>query len=161
MDNIVFEVGDTVVYRSHGVGKINSISKKKIGGSELKVFDITLIESGLKVVVPVGQNGLRRVIDKKAVEKIFTILKDRSSKVDTQTWNRRSREYETKLKTGSLYEIAKVLRDLFILRNEKELSYGEKQMLEKAQSLLVSEIAIAKARPEDKVKEEMEALFVH
>ena len=149
----------TVVYPAHGVGKINAIRAQNIGGSEMRVFDITMIESGVKVMVPVGQNGLRRIIDKRAITKIYKILKDRKTKVDTQTWNRRSREYSQKLKTGSLDEIARVLRDLYLLREEKELSFGEKQMLERAKCLLVSEVAIAKSRTEDKVQAELESFF--
>lgn len=154
-----YEVGDVVVYPAHGVGKINQIKAQKIGGQDIRVFEIAMIETGIKVVVPVGQNGLRKVIDKKGVDKIFQILKDRKTAVDSQTWTRRSRDYSQKLKTGSLFEIAKVLRDLSILKTDKELSFGEKQMFEKAKNLLVRELSIAKARTEDKVAKEIEEIF--
>lgn len=154
-----FQVGDVVVYPAHGVGKINFIKSQLIGGQDIRIFDITIMESGIKVQVPVGVNGLRKVIDKKGVEKIFLILKDRKTAVDSQTWTRRSRDYSQKLKTGSLFEIAKVLRDLSILKVDKELSFGEKQMFEKAKGLLVKELSIAKSKTEEKVMKEIEDIF--
>jgi CarD family transcriptional regulator len=117
----------------------------------------------MKVMVPVSQAtsvGLRRIVDKKEIDRVFDILRDRDFKIDTQTWNRRFREYSQKIKTGSVYEIAIVLRDLSVLSADKELSFGEKKMLDMAEALLVSEIAIARARPADKVVGELRALFV-
>ncbi len=114
-------------------------------------------------MVPVAQAeavGLRKVVDKKAIDKVYAILKDRDFKIDTQTWNRRFREYSQKIKTGSVYEIAEVMRDLSVLSADKELSFGEKKMLDTAQSLLVSEIAIAKARTHEKVIVELQAIFL-
>ena len=80
--------------------------------------------------------------------------------MDTQTWNRRHREYTQKIKTGSVHEIAKVIRDLSVLKGDKELSFGERKMLESAQGLLVKEISIAKSRTEDAVLSELNELFV-
>jgi CarD family transcriptional regulator len=116
----------------------------------------------MKVMVPLSQAssvGLRKIIDKRAIDQVYEILKDRDFKIDTQTWNRRFREYSQKIKTGSVYEIAIVLRDLSVLSEDKELSFGEKKMLDMAESLLVSEIAIAKARPHDKIVGELRELF--
>lgn len=116
----------------------------------------------MKILVPVAQAesvGLRKVVDKKTIDKVFTILKDRSLKIDTQTWNRRFREYSQKIKTGSVYEIAEVIRDLSVLSIDKELSFGEKKMLDTAQNLLASEIAVARSRPQDKVMGELRAMF--
>ena len=151
-----------IVYPGHGVGKVNLSVTKKIAGTEQEFLDIIIEDSGMKVMVPTMQAesvGLRRVVDKKAVDKVYSILKDRNFKIDTQTWNRRFREYSQKIKTGSVYEIAEVMRDLSVLSNDKELSFGEKKMLDTAQSLLVSEIAIAKSRTHEKVMGEIEAIF--
>lgn len=156
-----FKVGDKIVYPGHGVGTIEVICAKHIAGTEQKFLDIKIHETGMKVLVPITQStsvGLRRVIDKKSVDKVYTILKMRNVKIDTQTWNRRFREYSNKIKTGSVFEIAEVLRDLTILSLGKELSFGEKKMFDTAQSLLVSEIAVAKARPTDKVMNELQEL---
>lgn len=157
-----FKVGDKVVYPAHGVGQIAGIQSEAVAGTKQEFFYITFLDKGMKIKVPVRQaeaNGLRKVVDKKAVDKVYRILKDRRVKVDTQTWNRRFREYSQKIKTGSLYEIAEVCRDLSVLSNEKELSFGEKKMLDTAQNLLVSEIAIAKSRPHEKVRGELEDIF--
>ncbi|RMG42371.1 MAG: CarD family transcriptional regulator [Candidatus Dadabacteria bacterium] len=157
-----FKAGEKIVYPGHGVGKINEVQTKKIGGQEQKFYDITILDSGMKIMVPVCQGeavGLRKVVDKKAVTKVYKILKDRNFRIDTQTWNRRFREYSQKIKTGSVYEIAEVLRDLSVLSNDKELSFGEKKMLDTAQNLLVSEIAVAKARAPEKVRQEVQQIF--
>lgn len=158
----LFKVGDKIVYPGHGVGIIEELVTRAIAGTKQEFFNINIIETGLKIMVPVIQAdsvGLRRVVDKKSIDKIYTILKTRVKKIDTQTWNRRFREYSQKIQTGSLYEIAEVLRDLSSLRNGKELSFGEKQMFEKAESRLVSEIAIARAKTQDKVRGELQALL--
>lgn len=157
-----FKVGDKVVYPKHGVGQIIAMMTKSIGGTEQKFFEINVVDSGLKIMVPTEQVdsvGLRRVVDKKALEKVYAILRDRRFKMDTQTWNRRFREYSQKIKTGSVYEIAEVLRDLSVLSTEKELSFGEKKMLEEAEGLLVNEIAIAKSRTQEKVRGELQEIF--
>ena len=160
--NSNFRAGDKVVYPGHGVGEINAIVSKSIVGTEQKVFEITILSSGMRIMVPVAQAesvGLRKVVDKKAVDKVYEILRDRNFKIDTQTWNRRFREYSQKIETGSVFEIAEVLRDLSVLSADKELSFGEKKMLDKAKNLLVSEIAIAKARPQERVMGELREIF--
>lgn len=160
-NSLDFRQGEMVVYPGHGVGKITSVISKSIGGSEHRFFEIAIHETGMKIMVPTKQAvsvGLRTVIDKKAVTKVYSIIKDRKTKVINQTWNRRHREYVQKIKTGSPYEIAEVIRDLLILSNGKELSFGEKKMMDLAQGLLVDEIAIAKARSADKVKDELDEL---
>lgn len=158
-----FKEKDKVVYPAHGVGIIDAVQTRKVSGSEQKFYMLTILETGMKIMVPVGQAqvvGLRRIVDSKTVEKVYEILKDRKVTIDTQTWNRRYREYTQKIKTGSVFEIAKVIRDLSMLRGDKELSFGERKMLDTAQGLLVKEISIAKSSPEDSVKAELDKLFV-
>jgi len=158
-----FKMGDKIVYPGHGVGEIEGVRTHVLGGQEHHIYNIKILDSGMKVMVPVTQAaavGLRRIIDKKAIDTVYDILRDRNFKIDTQTWNRRFRDYSQKIKTGSVFEIAIVLRDLSVLSADKELSFGEKKMLDMAEALLVSEIAIAKARPHDKVAVELKALFV-
>jgi len=162
LNPISFRTGDKIVYPGHGVGEIEGIRTTVLGGQEHHIYNIKILDSGMKVMVPVSQAsavGLRKIVDKKAIEEVFSILRDRDFKIDTQTWNRRFREYSQKIKTGSVFEIAVVLRDLLVLSADKELSFGEKKMLDTAEGLLVSEIAIAKARPHDKVVGELRALF--
>jgi len=95
------------------------------------------------------------------VAKVYKILRDKKVEIDQQTWNRRYREYTEKIKTGSVLEIAKVLRDLFVLKGDKELSFGERKMLDTARNLLVKELAIAKAHSEEKIMEELRGIFAN
>ncbi len=157
-----FKTGDKIVYPRHGVGVIKSVVSTAVAGTEQRMFEITILSSGMRCLVPVTQAesvGLRKVADKKTIDQVFAILKDRAFKIDTQTWNRRFREYSQKINTGSVFEIAEVIRDLSVLSADKELSFGEKKMLDTAQGLLASEIAVAKSRTEDKVMVEIRALF--
>ncbi len=163
----LFKKGDKVVYPKHGVGIISEVQDKRIAGTSQQFYLITFVDNGskakdMKAMVPVAQAdsvGLRKVVDKKTVDKVYDILRDRNFKVGTQTWNRRYREYSQKINTGSVFEIAEVIRDLSVLSNKKELSFGEKQMLENAKTLLASEIAISRSRPQEKVLGELTALF--
>jgi len=157
-----FQVGDKAVYPVHGVAEVVSLEKRDIGGSATPVYILKILETGLKIMVPVtnaGTVGLRELISKKQVAEVYAILKSRDVPRDTQTWNRRYREYMEKIKTGSVFEIAEVLRDLSVLRTSKDLSFGERRMLETARTLLVREIALAKGAEEIKVGAEIDALF--
>ena len=103
--------------------------------------------------------GLRPPISEQEITDIFEILKEQTIAFDNQTWNRRYRGFMDKIKTGSVYDVAEVLRDLYRLKAEKSLSFGERQMLEKARTLIVKEIAVARRRSEDKIVAEIEAIF--
>lgn len=156
-----FKVADKVVYPAHGVGVIDSIEIRKVGGGEQKFYRILFPEAGMKIMVSVSQVanvGLRKVVDHKTVEQVYGILRDRNVAVDTQTWNRRFRDYSQKIKTGSVLEIAKVIRDLSALKSDKELSFGERRMLDTAQGLLVKEISIAKSKSEDVIRAELQSI---
>lgn len=153
-----FKAGDKIVYPAHGVGEITEVKIKRIGLEDHKFYEINILESGMRCMVPTNQAdavGLRKVIDKITIDKIYKILGQRNVKVDTQTWNRRYREYTQKIKTGSVFEMAEVLRDLTVLGKGKDLSFGEKKMFDTVRDLLVSEIAIAKSRTQDKILGEL------
>lgn len=141
-----FKVGDHAVYPGYGVGRIDKIEIKEILGSKHEFYSIIIIETGMKVMIPatnIKSVGLRPLINKDEGQQVLDILKNKSVKIDTQTWNRRYREYMEKIKTGSVVEIAAVLRDLYVLKIEKELSFGEKKMLETARMLLIQELELA------------------
>ena len=87
------------------------------------------------------------------------MLAERDVELDKQTWNRRYREYMAKIKTGSPYEVARVLRDLYILKGDKNLSFGERKMFDQAKGLLVKELAVAEAKPEGKIEERLGEIF--
>jgi CarD family transcriptional regulator len=157
-----FAIGDKAVYPVHGVAEVVAMEKRDIGGAQTAVYILKILETGLKIMVPTanaGAVGLRDLIGSKQVKEVYAILKSRDVPRDTQTWNRRYREYMEKIKTGSIFEIAEVLRDLCVLRATKDLSFGERRMLENARSLLVREIAVAKGSDEAKVAAEIDAMF--
>ena len=157
-----FKVGDNAVYPGHGVGKVTAIETKEIFGKKHEFYTIQILENGMKIMIPkdnVDSVGLRPIISKDEANKVIEILKETNVKIDNQTWNRRYREYMEKIKTGSVYEIAEVLRDLFLLKVEKELSFGERKMLDTARSLLLKELSLAKSREELSGEEEVRLIF--
>ncbi len=157
-----FKVGDNAVYPSHGVGRIASIEHREIDGQTKSFYILQMLETGMKVMVPmdkVESVGLRQIISKKAVSKVLDILKGRDKKIDNQTWNRRYRQYMEKIRTGSPFEIASVLRDLYLLKSDKDLSFGERKMLDTAKSFLVKEISIAKEIDEGEVEKQITNIF--
>ncbi len=161
---LMFKVGDLAVYPAHGVGVIESIESKWISGTKQDFYIMRILDNGMIIMIPLDNAdsvGLRQVIDAEQVPKIFDILKEREIVPDNQTWNRRYREYMEKIKTGSLFvfDLAEVLRDLFILREDKELSFGERKMLDTARSLLVKEISIAKDLDETQVEKDIHGIF--
>jgi CarD family transcriptional regulator len=160
----MFKVGEKVVYPAHGVGVIESIDRKTVSGNERQFYMLRIMDSDMTIMIPtenVDTVGLRRVIGKEMVNKVYKILREKRVEIDQQTWNRRYREYTEKIKTGSVLEIAKVLRDLFVLKGDKELSFGERKMLDTARNLLVKELSIARSHPEDKIMEELKEIFAH
>jgi CarD family transcriptional regulator len=158
-----FRVGDLAVYPAHGVGRINSIETRVVNGEEHDFYMMKIIENEMTIMIPiwnVEQVGLRDVIDEKEITKIYEVMKKREdSTSETQTWNRRYREYMDKLKTGSLYDVAEVFRDLSLLKLTKDLSFGERKLYDTAQTLLVMELSTASNTDEKTIISEMEMLF--
>jgi CarD family transcriptional regulator len=133
----MFNVGDLAVYPAHGVGLIENIEKKSISGIELIFYVIRILDNDMKIMIP----------------------KKKDIKFTPQTWNRRYREYMDKIKTGSIFDLAAVLRDLYILQMDKPLSFGEKKMLDTAKGLLVKELSVAKEKREEEITEGIESIF--
>lgn len=160
---MAFKVGDNAVYPAHGVGLVKGIEEKNISGKKRTFYILQILDNDMTIMIPtdkVKNVGLRGVIPKKDVKNIYKILKEKKTVIsDHQTWNRRYREYMEKIKTGSLYEIAEVLRDLYLLKHEKELSFGERKMLDTAKSLIVKEISIAKKTNEEMVEKDLRDIF--
>src|SRR6266511_4295212 len=145
-----FKVGDKAVYPGQGVGEVMGIEHKEVAGQRQSFYVLRILENGMKIMIPmnkVGSVGLREIIGEKEVS------------VDSTTWNRRYREYMDKIKTGSVFEIAEVLRDLYLLRSDKDLSFGERKMLDTARSLLIKELAIAKECDEQDVETDLKKIF--
>jgi CarD family transcriptional regulator len=156
-----FKVGDMAVYPAQGVAEVISIEEKDIAGQRQRFYVLRILDTDRRNMVPVsnaGAVGLRQVISEQEIREIFDILKERTIGFDTQTWNRRYRGFMDKINTGSIYDVAEVLRDLYRLKANKQLSFGERRMLDTARSLIVKEIAIARHQTEDAVKTEIEAI---
>jgi len=159
---MLFKVGDLAVYPAHGVGKIESIEEKEISGTCQLFYTMRIMDNGMTIMIPscnIKSVGLRRIISKAKVKEVYIILKDKEVKIDNQTWNRRYREYMEKIKTGSVFEIAVVLRDLSILKQDKELSFGERKLLDMATNLLVKELAIAEKMDEEQVRIDIDIIL--
>ena len=158
----IFKVGDNAVYPSHGVGVVRGVQVKEVGGNKKYFYILQLHHNGSTILIPtdkVKDVGLRAIISEKEVPKIYRILKSKDEATDAQTWNRRYREYMEKIKTGSIFEIAEVLRDLYRLKFDKDLSFGERKMLDTAKSLLVKELSLAQRLKEEDVEDELKELF--
>src|SRR6476660_10273737 len=160
--DVKFKVGDKAVYPAQGVAEVISIDEKDIAGSRQRFYVLRILDTDRKIMVPVSNAnavGLRQVISEQEIREIFDILKERTIGFDTQTWNRRYRGFMDKIKTGSVYDVAEVMRDLYRLKAEKSLSFGERRMLETARAMIVKEIAVTREKSEDKVQAEIEKIF--
>ena len=158
----MFAKGDMAVYPAHGVGVIKAIETQKVGGTDQKFYVLQILDNNMTIMIPTlnSENvGLRAIISKTEVDKVINILKDRGIEIGSQTWNRRYRDYMEKIKTGSIHEVAAVLRDLFLLSVDKDLSYGERKMLDTAKGLLVKELSLAQDVDEGEVCNDIDTIF--
>jgi CarD family transcriptional regulator len=158
-----FNAGDLAVYPAHGVGRIEAIETRVVNGEEHDFYIMKILENAMVIMIPtmnVESVGLRDVIPQNEIPKILDVIKSkRELAIDNQTWNRRYREYMDKIKTGSLYEVAEVFRDLSLLKLTKDLSFGERKLYDTAYNLLIKELSTAKESDEKTVAKEIEALF--
>ncbi|MGM0452883.1 MAG: CarD family transcriptional regulator [Thermodesulfobacteriota bacterium] len=158
-----FKIGDLAVYPAHGVGRIESMESRMINGATHDFYIMKIIDNGMVIMIPtanVDSVGLRTVIDEGQIPTVYSILQEKKEDIhDNQTWNRRYKEYMDKIKTGSLFDVAEVFRDLYMLKLTKDLSFGERKLLDTAKSLLLCEISTAKAQDETAVWTEIESLF--
>lgn len=156
----MFNLGDHVVCPGHGVGQICSVETKELNGEQKSFYIIKVISNGMKVMIPVdSKEGVRALMASMETNGVFELLKDQNVKVDMSTWNRRHREYTIKVKTGSLFEIADVLRQLLLLKMTKKLSFGERKMLDQCKDLIVKEIALSTGSPEGSISEKIDSLY--
>ena len=150
----MFNVGDKIVYPMHGAGTIDSIEEKNILG-ENQFYYVIRMPGEVKVMVPTDraeQIGVRNVIGKEEAEKVISILGEDETEM-SQNWNKRYRDNMEKMKSGSVYEVADVVRNLSFKQKEKGLSTGEKKMLSNAKQILVSELVLTEHASQDEVEE--------
>jgi CarD family transcriptional regulator len=157
-----FVVGDKAVHPAHGVGEVTAIEEREIGGTRTTFYILRILDNGMKVMVPTSaatQVGLRAVMTDKEANNIMTTMRAREVAVDVQPWSRRFRVYTEMIKSGSPVEIAKVLRDMNRLKFDKDLSFGERRLLDQARGLLLKELALAKKKSEADMAEEIRKIF--
>ena len=150
----MFNVGDKIVYPMHGAGTIDAIEEKDILG-EKQSYYIIKMPGEVKVMVPTNkaeQIGVRNVIGKEEAVKVFEILEENETEMSAN-WNKRYRDNMDKMKSGSIYEVADVVRNLSFKQKEKGLSTGEKKMLSNAKQILVSELVLAEHASENEVED--------
>lgn len=150
----MFNIGDKIVYPMHGAGTIDAIEEKDILG-EKQAYYIIKMPGEVKVMIPTSkasQVGVRSIIDKEEAAKVMTILGENETEM-SQNWNKRYRDNMDKMKSGDIYEVADVVRNLSFKQKEKGLSTGEKKMLSNAKQILVSELVLAEHASQEEVEE--------
>jgi CarD family transcriptional regulator len=160
--NRSFRIGELAVYPTRGVTQVLGIESREVSGIRQTFYHLRVASSDERIFVPISKAhsiGLRPLISREEVPKVFEFLKTRPVKIVRQNWNRRLREYNEKLMRGSIYDVAEVMRELYYLRYQKMLSFGEKKVLETARDLLVGEIAAVTEQDVTKVQEQVESLF--
>ena len=157
-----FKVGEMAVYPAQGVVEVVGIDEKKLSGTPQRFYLLRIVDTDMRIMVPVAKAhevGLRPVIAEEDIQDVFEILREKEVHVDKQTWNRRYRGFMEKIKTGSLFEVAEVYRDLYRLKATKTLSFGERRMLDTAKNLIVKELSVAREITEGNMEDELEQVF--
>src|SRR3984957_11688346 len=161
LPNIEFEIGDSVVYPHHGAGRVLRKEMKEVLGESREYLTIKILHNDMTVMVPTENAalaGLRRVIDEETVQKVLNVLRDDVSDMP-KNWNRRFKHNRDKIKTGDIYELAEVVRNLALRENEKGLSSGEKQMYTRAKKILASELMYALDKDETEAEQYLDGLL--
>lgn len=156
---VMFNVGDKAVYPSQGIAEIVGLEKREIHGKIQRFYVLQLTETGLRILVPVHkaeQVGLRPVAGQDEIAEVLQILREKDVPLDRHTWNRRYRGFMEKIKSGSLFEVAEVFRDLHHLRRTKALSFGERRLLDTAKDLIVQELCVAQSAATEVVEKTLE-----
>jgi CarD family transcriptional regulator len=156
-----YNIGDSVVYPHHGAGKVLKKEQKEVLGEQREYLTIKILHNDMTVMVPcenAGKAGLRRVIDDEDVQKVLAVLRDDVSEMP-KNWNRRFKHNRDKIKTGDVFELAEVVRNLAIREADKGLSTGEKQMYTRAKKILASELMYALEMEEGEAEEHLEELI--
>jgi CarD family transcriptional regulator len=162
LEHIEFEVGDNVVYPHHGAGKVLRKELKEVLGDTREYLTIKILHNDMTVMVPTENAalaGLRRVIDEETVQKVLGVLRDDCSDMP-KNWNRRFKHNRDKIKTGDIYELTEVVRNLAVREHEKGLSTGEKQMYTRAKKILASELMYALELGEDEAEAHLDELLL-
>lgn len=161
-NNNSFNIGDLAVYPGHGVGRIDAIEQREVCDEIQEFYIMVILDSNITIMIPRNNTsnvGLRHMVSVKEIEDVYKTLKRRKVRLSHQTWNKRYKQFHDKIKRGSLFEVAEVYRDLNLISINKELSFGERKMMETARHLIVSELARARDLPEPEVEQEINDIF--
>lgn len=158
----MFEKGQYVVYPGHGVGVIEEVKEVRVNGEAEKVYVLRPLRSKSTLIIPVKNatsTGIRKVISPSEVDNILDYLSKREEAPNHihLPWNQRFRQYTERINSGSAYEVARVLKELHLLRYQKKLSFGEKKLMETALRLLVQELAVVKRVEEQEIRQEIQS----
>ncbi len=161
MSQPVFNVGDKAVHRAHGVGIVRGIVSEEVQGQSIQWYVLQFLSTGAQVKVPVNQGSgvIRSLMGPKEIRRVLSILKTPGD-IPQTSWNRRFTKFRDKLATGSVSDVAEVLRDLNSLRSQKDLSFSEKHMMDKAKDMIVEEISAASSKEIPTVAKELDAILV-
>jgi CarD family transcriptional regulator len=157
----LLKVGDLIVYPAHGVGRVESMGESQKQG-EAGFMVLRILDNDMQIMIPVrnlAEVGLRPLITKTEVGELMEQLKIPPVITEVSNWNRRHRQYLDKLKTGLVGDICEVLKELMTMRGEKELSFGERKLLDTAKAFLIKEIAMVTKRSEDLISQELDSYF--
>ena len=160
--DFTLNVGDKAVHPSHGLAEVTAIEHREIGSMKGEFYILRIVDNGMRVMVPRASSaaaGIRPVMSSKEADRVLETMKAREVAVDLQPWSRRFRAYTEMIKCGSPQEVAKVLRDMYRLKFDKDLSFGERRLLDQAKSLLMKELAAAKGIPEPVLQAQVDGMF--
>ena len=160
--DFTLNVGDKAVHPSHGLAEVTAIEHREIGSMKGEFYILRIIDNGMRVMVPRASSaaaGIRPVMSAKEADRVLETMKAREVAVDLQPWSRRFRAYTEMIKCGSPQEVAKVLRDMYRLKFDKDLSFGERRLLDQAKSLLMKELAAAKGVAEPVLQAQVDDMF--
>ncbi|MDD2503553.1 MAG: CarD family transcriptional regulator [Clostridia bacterium] len=159
----MYEIGDKVVYPMHGAGIIEGIEVKEILGEKRQYYILNFAMGGMRVMVPtknVKELGMRDIIPDTDINKVVSILKSPYGTLP-DNWNKRYRLNLEKIKTGDIYEVANVVRDLMIRDRDKGLSSAEKKMLNNARQILISELCLSTSTEEEEISSLIDNITLH
>jgi CarD family transcriptional regulator len=162
LQDVDFEVGDSVVYPHHGAGKVLKKEMKTVLGESREYLTVKILHNDMTVMVPTenaAAAGLRRVMDEETIRKVMAVLQDECS-VMPKNWNRRFKHNRDKIKTGDIYDLADVVRNLAVREHQKGLSTGEKQMFTRARRILASEMMYALGMDEEQVDAHLSSVIL-
>ncbi len=157
-----FFPGDFAVYPAHGVGKIESIETKEVGGEKQDFYIMNILENKMVIMIPIKNAtsvGLRNTVDEKDIQEVYSIMQSRREKPLGKTWNRIHKRYMDKIMSGDLCKVAEVFRDLYLLNIEKGISFEQNKLYDTAKGLLLRELSIVRNTDESVIMAEIESLF--